>query len=213
MNKKIVSHLQYSWYIYVIIAVISIALWTMVFQGFLEPDNNERVAIVFYSGGWDSLELYAELNNTKGKITSQKLKEITVEQCAVNKTGLLQRVGSDMLISDLLVIEQSLIDGGTQQNITLDIPRCFYEIDQEKILTYFTDVNVNFYMVDEKAYGIYLNDPFDGQENNFENYYDGEDVFVLFFSRDSVNIDQMNGKGNIGDKAALDVTKYLLEVN
>ena len=210
MNKKISSHVQYTWWLYLVIALVIVISWTTIFNGILQPENNEKVSIIFYSqNGWDSLALYTQLNNSRKQITQQNIETIIVEQCATNKTTFFQRVGADIVTSDILVIDLSLLDDSDGQK-TLDVSRCFYEIDQAKISQLFVDVTVDYYIVDGKAYGIYLNND-DAVVNNFEKHYQGNYKFVLFFSRYSVNLDMMNNKGNQGDTAALDVVRYLLE--
>ncbi len=211
MKKRIISHIQYTWILYLLFAVAAILIWSMVFQGFLQLEQNEQVGVIFYSEGWNSHELYVHLSDNIGSITEQDIKKISVEQCAANKSVLLERLGTDMYSRDIMVIEESLLDNSTQLQLTVDIEKAFYALDRERLDAVFGDIEVNYLVINDKSYGIYLNDASDGVTTNFEKFYSGEDTFVLFFSRETVNIDCMNEKGQSGDGAAIDLVKYLLK--
>ncbi len=213
MNRKLASHIQYNWISYVLIAVIVIALWCVVFDAVSQPKDNEKISIIFYSTGWDSYDLTLHLNSNREKISSQYLKKITTEQVSASKATLFQRLGTDMITNDIVVIEQSLLEHGDETKYDLNPDEVFYAINLEKVSSVFGDMDINYLMVDGKAYGIYLNAPNDGKTNNFEKYYKGDDIFILFFSRESVNVNQMNELGRKGDCAAIEVVKYLLEIS
>ncbi len=213
MNKKIVSHIQYSWIAYVLIAAVVIIFWSVLFNAMSQPEDNEKISIIFYSEGWDSFSLSKHLQENKGDITAQPLKIVDVEQASVNKTILKSRIGTDMMSVDIMAIEQSLLDNSTESDITIRVEDCFYPLDTAKLEELFGDISVNYLTIDGKAYGFYLNDPDDGVKNRFEEFYTGDDTFLLFFSRNSVNLDRMNSLGNEGDLAAIDFVKYLLEID
>ncbi len=212
MNKKIISHIQYNWIAYVLIAIAVILVWLTVFNALAQPEDNERISLIFYSDGWDSSILTAHLNAQIDSITVQKIKNVATEQASGDKAYLFQRLGTDMITNDIIVIDVALLDEKSSGAYAINPEEIFYELDRERLDALFGNVAVDYLTADGKAYGIYLNDPNDGVKNNFEKIYSGEVSFAVFFSRESVNLDQMNGLGNKGDTAAIDVVRYLLKI-
>lgn len=198
MNKEIVNHFQYKWWVYLLAIVLIIVCWFSIFDILAEPKSNERLYITFVGNSFDNTKLQEDLPTVLKDLTSQNIKKIGVEiideENVVKRDSLL--VTRAMGTTDIFIWEGDLADNLDDRYAVLN------DSDISSLLG-----DVEYHKIDGKAYAILLN----ATQNNFSKYYSGDKQCWLLVSANSVNFGGANGNGNESNDSALQAVKYLLE--
>lgn len=79
MNKREIKiHLQYSWWIYLLLAIAVVAIWLSIFAKLAEPKANEMLNITIV-GSVDENKMQSGISTALNGKTEKPLKEIRVE--------------------------------------------------------------------------------------------------------------------------------------
>ena len=193
------THLHYHWWKYVILAMLSIMIWSWVFDTLAKPAKNEKVSIVFFGEGLDSQALHADLSAAKNDLTQQKIRFVDVSQAFADRDHLGQVLMARTYDSDLMILPAELVDHLSAYGFFMplsdppkDIPAYTQETDGETVV-----------------YGLEIYSP--ASQNRFSSYCSGEQTYYVFLSKESVNLAGLNGNGSQTDDAALQILTYLLE--
>lgn len=192
-------HLQYRWWQYVVLAILSIAVWTAVFDGLAKPARNEKVGIVFFGDALDAPALHAELSAAIGSLTQQEIAYVDVSQTLVDRAQLGTVLMARTYDYDLLVLSAETADMLAAYGFFSPLPD-----DRKDIPTYSQEKDGT-----SVAYGLELYRP--GSQNRFSAFCSGEQTYYVFLSKESVNLAGLNGNGAPEDDAALRMLEYLLE--
>ncbi|MBO5078377.1 MAG: hypothetical protein J6B67_01680 [Oscillospiraceae bacterium] len=198
-NTHMTSHLQYHWWQYVLLAVISIMVWTAVFDTLAQPAKNEKVGIVFFGDGLDTAGLHAELSGVMDSLTRQEIDYVDVSQTIVDHEQLGAVMMARAYDYDLLVLTAETADRLSAYGFFAPLPD-----DWKDIPTYSQEKDGT-----TVAYGLEIYRP--GSQNRFSQFCSGEQTYYVFLSKDSVNLAALNGNGAPEDDAALQMLNYLLE--
>ena len=204
MNKpkndtQVSTHLHYHWWKYILLIVISIAVWTSVFDMLAKPEKNEQVGIVLFGDGLDVPALHADLWAAKDSLTQQKITLIDVSQTFADYEHLGAILMARAYDCDLLILSADQMDMLSAYGFFMPLPDRWQDIpkySQEKDGT-------------PTAYGLEIYSP--GSQNRFSTFCSGEQTYYVFLSKESVNLAGLNGIGNTTDDAALRILEYLLE--
>lgn len=211
MKKEVISHLQYSGWKYLAVLLVAVFFWCTIFTALAKPDADEKVSIACFVDQVDTDLLSNRLNADKENITTQKLKEISVESIPSTDPMLSVLFSTRLITSDLFIVSESLLSAGSKSSTAID-PKSFVPFSQEKLQQLLSGKvdNLQFYYVEEYAIGIYLNNADGTCEGRFGDYYNGSERCVAFFSNESVNLGALYGVGDSENCGALDVLVYLL---
>lgn len=198
-TNRLSAHLHYHWWKYILLTVVSVFVWTSVFDILEKPAKNETVGIVFFGEDLDAAALHQELTNAVSTLTQQEISHIDVSETFADTAQLGQLLMARSNDCDLLIIPENLVDQIAAYGFFMPLPESLQGDDaycQEKdgIST---------------AYGLEIYKP--GMENRFSAFCSGEQTYYVFCSKESVNLAGLNGKGNKTDDAALRILAYLLE--
>ncbi len=200
--KKIEPHLQYFWWIYLLIAVFFVSLWCIVFSSLGQPEDNERLVFSYFGSDFDYSEMNADISKNISEITSSDLKSTAFAfVCTEDEPLIMQLIQARLCTSDVLVITENILSEELAAGN-------FNEIPEEIIEKYLAGAEL--YYAFGKPYGIILTP--EAGENNFSVNYSGEERCIAFLCPDSANLGGIYGKGEEKDDAALCVIKYLLEI-
>ena len=197
------AHLQYHRWCYVLLAVLSVLIWTTVFQNLAKPAKNEKVGIVFFGQELDASALHAELSSAIGDLTDQKIEYVDVFQTmdAGNQLGSVLMARS--YDYDLLVLSGETMDHLHAYGFFAPLPE---QLPQSlKALPTYSQTEDGI----TAQYGLEAYRP--GSQSRFSAFCSGDRTYYIFMSKESVNLAGLNGKGNPEDDAALRVLEYLLE--
>lgn len=192
-------HLQYHWWQYVLLTVLSIMIWTAVFDGLAKPARNEKVGIVFFGDTLDVTALHADLSAAIDSLTQQQIAYVDVSQTIADPGHLGTILMARTYDYDLLVLPAETVDMLSAYGFFSPLPDNWKDIptySQEKDRT-------------PVAYGLEIYRP--GSKNRFSSFCSGEQTYYVFLSKESVNLASLNGNGAPTDDAALRVLEYLLE--
>ena len=199
-DPRLSSHLYYHWWKYVLLAVLSIVIWTAVFDTLARPARNEKVGILFFGDSLDVTALHADLSAVMDDLTQQEVSYVDVSQTFADYEHLGQLLTARTYDYDLLVLSAEQVDKLSAYGFFLplpdntwkDIPKYSQEKDGETV-----------------AYGLEIYTP--GSQNRFSSFCSGEQTYYVFLSKESVNLAGLNGNGTQTDDAALRILEYLLE--
>lgn len=198
-DTRLSTHLHYHWWKYVLLAVLSILLWTAVFDTLAKPAKNETVGIVFFGDGLDVTALHTDLTAAIDDLTEQKIRFVDISQTFADRDHLGQILMARIQDSDLLILPAQLVDNLSAYGFFIpldDTPKDISTYTQEK---------------DGKTvtYGLKIYSP--NTQNRFSSFCSGEQTYYVFLSKESVNLAGLNGNGSQTDDAALRILAYLLE--
>lgn len=193
------THLHYHWWKYVILTILSIAIWTSVFDTLQKPDRNEKVGIVFFGDSLDAPALHADLWAAMDELTQQEITYVDVSQTFADYEYLGQILMARTYDCDLLILPAELVDKLSAYGFFMPLPESFKDIP-----TYSQEKDGQ-----TVAYGLEIYSP--GSQNRFSSFCSGEQTYYIFLSKESVNFAGLNGKGTQTDDAALRILEYLLE--
>lgn len=198
-DNRWAAHLQYHWWQYVLLTVLSIMIWTAVFDGLAKPARNEKVGIVFFGDTLDVTALHTDLTDAIDSLTQQEIAYIDVSQTIADRTHLATLLVARTYDYDLLVLPAEAVDMLSAYGFFSPLPDIWKDIptySQEKDGT-------------SVAYGLEIYRP--GSQNRFSSFCSGEQTYYVFLSKESVNLAGLNGNGAPSDDAALRMLEYLLE--
>lgn len=198
-DNRWATHLQYHWWQYVLLAVLSVMIWTAVFDGLAKPARNEKVGIVFFGDTLDVTALHTDLTDAIDSLTQQEIAYIDVSQTIADRTHLATLLVARTYDYDLLVLTAEAVDMLSAYGFFSPLPDNWKDIptySQEKDGT-------------SVAYGLEIYRP--GSQNRFSSFCSGEQTYYVFLSKESVNLAGLNGNGAPSDDAALRMLEYLLE--
>lgn len=193
------THLQYRWWQYVLLVILSIAIWTAVFDSLAKPARNEKVGIVFFGDALDAPALHAELSAAMDRLTQQEIAYVDVSQVMVDRAQLGTVLMARTYDYDLLVLPAEIVDMLSAYGFFSPLPDGWKDIP-----TYNQETNGK-----SVPYGLELYRP--GSQTRFSAFCSGEQTYYVFLSKESVNLAGLNGNGAPADDAALRMLEYLLE--
>ena len=199
VDTRWITHLHYHWWKYVLLMVLSIMIWTAVFDTLAKPAKNEKVGIIFFGDALDVTALHTDLSAVIDNLTEQEITHIDVSKTFADYENLGQIMMARTYDCDLLILPAELVDKLSAYGFFMPLPETFIDISaysQEK------DGQT-------VAYGLEIYKP--GTQNRFSAFCSGEQTYYVFLSKESVNLAGLNGNGVQTDDAALRVLKYLLE--
>lgn len=198
-NPRLSSHLHYHWWKYVLLAVLSIMIWTAVFDTLAKPARNEKVGIVFFGDALDVTALHADLSAVIDDLTEQEIAYVDVFQTFADYEHLGQVLMARTYDYDLLVLPAECVDMLSAYGFFMPLPET-----PKDIPTYSQETNG-----ETVAYGLEIYSP--GSQNRFSAFCSGDQTYYVFLSKESVNLAGLNGNGTQTDDAALRILTYLLE--
>lgn len=146
MNKRIKTHFQYGWWVYVLIIVAAVTLWISVFVELAKPKPYEVLNITVV-GKADGDKIEEQLKSYFG----DELKEINVEVIAGNNLMLGEIVAMRCLgETDFIIFEEEYIVKPASLN--------FSPLDENKLIAYFGEREL--YREEDKIYGVKMNGNF-----------------------------------------------------
>lgn len=195
-------HLQYNWWKYLLAVLLPIIIWLTVFEQMAKPANNARLRVLYVGEGLDSQSLQQELTHQLSQMSKQVLQEITVTQVSPAGISYTEYLTARCFDYDLLILSPDWCPEGIGQAVFSRIPTA--------LLASFPSSDVYTEVVEESdlpyAFVLPETSPF------YSFSSDKGRPCLLFPSPESVNLDGKNGKGDLGDDAALQAMRYLLEV-
>ena len=198
-DTRFSTHLHYHWWKYVLLAALSIAIWTSVFDTLARPAKNEKVGIVFFGDSLDVSALHADLWAAVDEITEQKITYLDVSQTFADQAHLGQILMARTYDCDLLILPAELVDKLSAYGFFMPLPET-----PEDIPVYTQEKDG-----ETVAYGLEIYKP--GNQNRFSSFCSGEQTYYVFLSKESVNLAHLNGNGMQTDDAALRILEYLME--
>ncbi len=206
MNKRLASHLQYSWWIYVVVAVLAIALWCGLFSVIYEPSANEKIDVFVLSNKIDADLLEQNLAQNIKKITNQNIKKVGVEAFFDNIENSYTILASRVLSNDLLIIPLSALT--PDENDMMVIATNHFSPLPKGVLDMFKFEDGDLFYYKDEAFGIIVGGG--NKQTLFDTLYKPDEKYVLFLSAYSKNMDALFGQGVKGDDAAISVLSYIL---
>ena len=196
-------HFQYFWWCYVAILIVAIVFWTSVYGIIEKPDANEKLTLSYFGNSCEGTQLELEIKKNITNITSQNIKEFSVDHVNQTEDILLgSMIQTRLYSSDIMIFEEGVV---TDEFISMNFRPFTSELE-----VYFTDMDVEYYVIDGIKYGIIINSQ--GQNSNvFTKYYWGNSRLVAFFAPYCENLGGVYGIGNNGDDAAIMLMRFLLE--
>ncbi len=179
------KHLQYNWWKYLLILLISTFVWCSVFTALAQPADNERLRILFVGDGLDCRALERDIDQLLPTLTEQYVLQIKVTQTMLQGQEAFRILEARTYEYDIIIISQSCM--------------------QENMGALFSGAETNVSCQYFK--GVIL-EPGTG---GFSSYYAGTEVCYLFPSPHCVNLDTRNGLGEPGDDCALKIMEYLTD--
>lgn len=199
-KNKLSAHLQYNLWIYIVITLTAITVWTTIFKSLATPAADEQVSILFIGSGLDCSRMENDIYEKIESLTEQNIKKINIEAVeTTNKDVVFRLLPTRVYDTDLIILSESVMKNSTWKNY-------FPSISDKKTNKF----DAEYYYEDNLPYGVIL----DGSgENNFDEFYSGTEKNYVFFSIHSVNLGNLLGDENNNNDAAIAVLKYLLEKN
>lgn len=198
-HTQFTAYLHYHWWKYVLLIVLSVAVWTAVFDTLAEPAPNEKVGIVFFGEGLDVSALHADLSNAIGSLTEQKIARIDVTETFADYRHLGQILMARTYDCDLLILPAELVDRLSAYGFFMPLT------ETPKDIAVYTQEKDG----ETVAYGLEIYKP--GKQNRFSSFCSGEQTYYVFLSKESVNLAGLNGNGVQTDDAALRILEYFME--
>ncbi len=198
-HTQFTAYLHYHWWQYVLLMVLSVAVWTAVFDTLAKPARNEKVGIVFFGDGLDVSALHADLSSAIGNLTEQKIAYVDLSQTFADYEHLGQILMARTYDCDLLILPAELVDNLSAYGFFMPLPET-----PEDIPVYTQEKDG-----ETVAYGLEIYKT--GKQNRFSSFCSGEQTYYVFLSKESVNLAGLNGNGVQTDDAALRILEYFME--
>ena len=198
-NTQVSAYLHYHWWKYVLLTILSIAIWTSVFDTLAKPERNEKLGLVFFGEALDVTALHADLSVAVENLTEQEIAYVDVLETFADSEHLGQILMARSYDHDLLVLPADCVDQISAYGFFMPLPE-----DWQDIPTYSQETNG-----ETVAYGLEIYSP--DSQNRFSAFCSGDQTYYVFLSKESVNLAGLNGNGQQTDDAALRILTYLLE--
>lgn len=195
-------HLQYNWWKYLLVVLLPIIIWLTVFEQMAKPASNARLRVLYVGDGLDPSGFQQELTLQLSELSTQVLQEIAVTQVSPVGISYTEYLTARCFDYDLLILSPDWCPEGIGRAVFSRIPPA--------LLDFFPSSDVYTEVVEKSdlpyAFVLPETSPF------YSFSSDRGRPCLLFPSPESVNLDKKNGKGDLGDDAALQAMRYLLEV-
>ena len=195
-------HLQYNWWKYLLVVLLPVIIWLTVFTQMAKPASNARLRVLYVGDGLDPSGFQQELTLQLSELSTQVLQEIAVTQVSPVGISYTEYLTARCFDYDLLILSPDWCPEGIGQAVFSRIPPA--------LLDSFPSSGVYTEVVEKSdlpyAFVLPETSPF------YSFSSDKGRPCLLFPSPESVNLDGKNEKGNLGDDAALQAMRYLLEV-
>ncbi len=202
-KAEITRHIQYSWWCYLLLVLVSVVLWTSVYGILEKPNANQKLTVSYFGEGYDGAALQGEIEQNLSIITDQEIKEVTLDIVKETNESLFgSMLQTRLYSSDIMIFGEGTL---TDEFITMSFRPMTTALE-----AYFDGIDIELYSIDGINYGIVLNSEGDS-DNNFSKYYSGDKKLIAFFAPYGVNLGGAYGSGNNEDKAAIELLIYLLE--
>ncbi len=209
MKTKIISHLQYKWWVYIAVILLPVIFWNILFDVISAPKDNEKIAFTVFDDGEFWNDAVEDLKLNKSEITDCGIKKITLETQLFSEDFIGSLLISRIITGDIIIFRENLLQNTEEGKFNPS--GYFAPLPVSKMEELFGECGgVEFVLFEENAVGVYLNNPDDGFTNNFEKIYGGKERFAVFFSYESPNCGGIYGVGSASDTAATDFIKYWL---
>lgn len=172
---------------YILVAVVSIFIWSAVFTSIGQIKDNQRLTISVYNLDLDTQALKDEVAAKLPELSQQEILELYVDDMEhiPNQTYANDLLTMQLLQTDLIIMPESLLKELKTEAYFPEIPESLQRNSD--------------YQIGGKHYGILLN-----------RYSQKEPVYLLLASN-SVNLGGILDRGNPEDDAALVVLQYLVK--
>ena len=202
-RMDIQRHFQYFWWCYVAILIAAVVFWTSVYGIVATPDANEKLTLSYFGNDYDGAQLELEVEKNIPNITSQNIKEFSVDHVKQTENIVFgSMIQTRLYSSDIMIFEEWVIN---EEFVSMNFRAFTSELE-----ACFADLDVEYYTIDGIKCGIILNPQ--GQNSNvFTKYYEGSYRLVAFFAPYCENLGGIYGIGNKEDDAAIALMKFLLE--
>lgn len=172
---------------YILVAVVSVFIWSAVFTSLGQIKDNQRLTISVYNLDMDTQVLRDEIAEKLPELTQQEILELYVDDMEhiPNQTYATDLLSMQLLQTDLVLMPESLLK-------ELEMAVYFPELPE-------TMQSVTDYQIEGKHYGILLS------------RFSQEEPVYLLLASNSVNLGGILGEGNSKDDAALAVLQYLVK--
>lgn len=202
-KADIQGHLRCFWWCYVAILLVAVVFWTSVYGIIGSPDANEKLTLSFFGNDLDASLLELDIENNIFNITSQGIKELSVDHVSQTESTVFgSMIQTRLYSSDIMIFEEWII---TEELTALDFRPFTSELE-----ACFANIDVEYYLIDGVKCGIILN-PEGSNPNNFTKYYTGNSKLIAFFAPYCGNLRGAYGIGSKEDDAAIVLMKFLLE--
>lgn len=195
-------HLQYNWWKYLLVVLLPIIIWLTVFEQMAKPASNARLRVLYVGDGLDPSGFQQELTLQLSELSTQVLQEIAVTQVSPVGISYTEYLTARCFDYDLLILSPDWCPEGIGQAVFSRIPPALLDSFPS------SDVYTEVVEKSDLPYAFVL--PETSPFYSFSS--DRGRPCLLFPSPESVNLDKKNGKGDLGDDAALQAMQYLLEV-
>lgn len=194
-------HLQYNWWKYIAILLLSVILWTTVFDILKTPRPEEQVNVLYIGQKLDTDALQQQLQQVLPTLTKQPLKKIAVDTELPANSQFSSVLGARLHSYDIILIEAPYMQDNIGQNIFVRLTEpLIAQFPHAQTYTEMTEAGV-------LTYGFAI-----PGESRFCRYYTGGETCYLFVSPYSVNFNALNETGSPGNDSALKAAQYLLEI-
>lgn len=195
-------HLQYNWWKYLLVVLLPVIIWLTVFTQMAKPASNARLRVLYVGDGLDPSGFQQELTLQLSELSTQVLQEIAVTQVSPVGISYTEYLTVRCFDYDLLILSPDWCPEGIGQAVFSRIPPALLDSFPS------SDVYTEVVEKSDLPYAFVL--PETSPFYSFSS--DKGRPCLLFPSPESVNLDKKNGKGDLGDDAALQAMRYLLEV-
>ena len=195
-------HLQYNWWKYLLVVLLPVIIWLTVFTQMAKPASNARLRVLYVGDGLDPSGFQQELTLQLSELSTQVLQEIAVTQVSPVGISYTEYLTARCFDYDLLILSPDWCPEGIGQAVFSRIPPALLDSFPS------SDVYTEVVEKSDLPYAFVL--PETSPFYSFSS--DKGRPCLLFPSPESVNLDGKNKKGNLGDDAALQAMRYLLEV-
>lgn len=194
--KSAKTRFQYYWWIYILVVIIPVIVWSAVFNRLAEYESNEQVVICYIGSGLDNTALEKSLETNYAELTQQPLKDISVEVRIVSSQYTASVLETRVPYVDIVIISESCLYDG--------VGAAFFEplkTDQLSNQLYYTENGI--------AYGLEIAGG--EQKHRFDDFYNNSDQCYAFICNQSVNFGSLLENGPDEQDAAKRILDFLLE--
>lgn len=192
-------HLQFNWWKYAAIVILSVALWCGIFGVLAAPGQDQQISIVYIGSDLDTQALQSRVQDA---LSGQQVREVTVTAVLPDEASYKSSLMNYSVSYDIIIIEESSLADKVGQTVFARLT--------EALLAQFPDAAAYTEQTESGTlpFGLTL---YDGTaQTNFSACYAGTECCYVFFSPYSVNFDGLN-EYNAGSSTGLKTVQFLLE--